>query len=54
MTVNGQTVSASEVTITYPFEFIVLQPVARLVMSSSSVGGDFQMTASSLMRNEVQ
>ena len=28
---GGRTVSASQVTIDYPFSFIVLQPVARLV-----------------------
>ena len=54
MTVNGQIVGASQVTITYPFQFIVLQPVARLVVGDSTVGGAFQMTTSSLMRNEVQ
>ncbi len=52
MTVNGTAVSASEVTIDYPFSFIVLQPVARLVTPGTSVGGPLTMRAQALMRNE--
>jgi TadE-like protein len=43
---------ASRVTINYPFTFIVLQPVARLVVRTSSVGAPITMQASALMRNE--
>ena len=54
LTVNGQTVSASRVTIEYPFDFIALQPVARLVNPSSQAGQPVTMRASVLMRNEAQ
>jgi Flp pilus assembly protein TadG len=54
MTVNGAAVSASQVTIDYPFTFIVLQPVARLVSPGTSVGGPLTMRAQALMRNESQ
>jgi Flp pilus assembly protein TadG len=46
-------VSASRVTVTYPFNFIVLNPVARLVTPGSSLGGaPLSITASAAMRNE--
>jgi len=54
MQVNGQNVGASLVTIDYPFDFIMLQPVAQLVAGGSKAGGSFVMRASSLMRNESQ
>jgi Flp pilus assembly protein TadG len=47
---NGNT--ASRITINYPFNFMVLNPVARLVRSSSNLGGALTMTAVSIMRNE--
>lgn len=50
--IGAGTASASTVTIGYPFEFIVLQPVARLVVSGSTVGAPLTMTASATMRNE--
>ena len=43
---------ASRITINYPFNFIVLQPVARLVRRTSTVGAPITMQASALMRNE--
>jgi Flp pilus assembly protein TadG len=46
------TVSASRVTVAYPFNFIVLNPVARLVSSSSTVGAPITLTAAVEMRNE--
>ena len=52
ITVNGAAVSASEVTIDYPFSFIVLQPVARLISPGTSVGGPLTIRAQALMRNE--
>lgn len=52
ITVNGAAVSASQVTIDYPFTFIVLQPVARLISPGTSVGGPLTMRAQALMRNE--
>ena len=46
------TASASTVTVSYPFEFIVLQPIARLVVSDTDVGEAITMTVSATMRNE--
>ena len=45
--------SASRVTVTYPFSFIVLQPVARLVMRNSTAGGAITLTTAATMRNEL-
>lgn len=50
--VNGAAVSASQVTIGYPFQFIVLQPVAKLIAPSTSLGSSLTMQAVALMRNE--
>jgi hypothetical protein len=50
--VGGGCPCGSRVTITYPFNFIVLQPVARLVVRSSTAGAPITMQASALMRNE--
>ncbi len=45
--------SASRVTITYPFNFMVLNPVAKLVQPTSNLGkGVLTMQTSALMRNE--
>ena len=46
--------SASRVTVTYPFSFMVLQPVARLVVRNSTAGSAITLTASATMRNETQ
>jgi len=47
------TVTASKVVINYPFNFIVLNPVARLVTRTSTLGrGVLNMQATALMRNE--
>jgi Flp pilus assembly protein TadG len=54
MTVNGASVSASEVTIDYPFDFMVLAPVAKLVNPKSTTPGSKTMRVSALMRNEAQ
>jgi Flp pilus assembly protein TadG len=51
--VDGSDISASEVTVQYPFDFIVLGPVARLVNPDTSLGGDLTMVATSVMRNEA-
>lgn len=52
-TVPFGTTTASRVTINFPFSFIVLNPVARLVVRTSSVGdGAITMHAAALMRNE--
>jgi hypothetical protein len=47
------TANASRVTLTYPFSFVVLQPVARLVVGNSTVGGAITLTAAATMRNEL-
>jgi Flp pilus assembly protein TadG len=49
------TASGSRVVVTYPFSFMVLQPVARLVVgNSSTTGGAITLTAGATMRNESQ
>lgn len=53
ITVNGAAVSASRITVDYPFEFIMLQPVVRLVAPGATVGGPITMRATSVMRNEA-
>jgi Flp pilus assembly protein TadG len=47
-------VSASQITVDYPFEFIVLRPVARLVSARSTMPGALTIRAVSVMRNETQ
>ena len=54
LNVSGRLVSASQVSIDYPFSFIVLQPVARLVAPTTSLGGAVVMHAQAVMRNESQ
>ncbi len=54
ITVNGAAQSASQITIDYPFTFIVLQPVAQLVAPATTTGSPLTMRASALMRNEAQ
>ena len=46
------TASASRITVNYPFTFMALQPIARLVDSRSTAGAPLTMTVSALMRNE--
>lgn len=52
--VSGRIVSASAVTVDYPFSFILLQPVANLVTAGSTVGSAITMRAQAVMRNESQ
>ena len=51
---GATTASSSLVTVNYPFQFMVLQPVARLLVSGSTLGAPFTLTASAEMRNESQ
>lgn len=44
--------AAAKVRVEYPFQFMVLQPVAQLIVSDSKVGEAFTMVASTVMRNE--
>jgi Flp pilus assembly protein TadG len=46
--------SASLVTVAYPFNFMVLNPVARLVAPASTLGSAITLTATAEMRNEAQ
>jgi Flp pilus assembly protein TadG len=51
--IGAGTTSGSKVTVNYPFSFMVLNPVARLVVKSSTVGkAPITMSASAEMRNE--
>ena len=46
--------TASQITVTYPFNFTVLNPVIKLVQKGSTVGsGTTNMSSSALMRNEM-
>lgn len=45
--------TASSVTIKYPFEFMMLNPIVRLVVpTDTETGAPITLTASTLMRNE--
>ena len=45
--------TASQITITYSYDFMVLNPVVQLVKKGSNLGkGPTTMTSSALMRNE--
>jgi len=53
--IGAGTASASLVTVQYPFNFMVLNPVARLVAPASTLGGAaLTLTATAEMRNEAQ
>lgn len=52
VSVGAGTASASRVTVNYPFEFMVLQPVAELIAGGPTLGQAFTMSASATMRNE--
>jgi Flp pilus assembly protein TadG len=45
--------SGTEITIQYPFEFMLLQPVAQLVVSGSMTGAPITMNVKAIMRNEA-
>jgi Flp pilus assembly protein TadG len=52
ISIGTGTANGSRVTVNYPFSFIVLNPVARLVVSNSTAGAPITMSASAEMRNE--
>jgi len=55
MSIGATTAAASLVTVNYPFSFMVLNPVAKLVVNGSTLGGaPLTLTASAEMRNEAQ
>src|SRR6266545_6017898 len=51
MPLGAGTATASLVTVNYPFQFMVLQPVMQLLVSGSKVGAPVMLTASAQMRN---
>jgi len=52
ISIGGISTPGSKVTVSYPYSFMVLQPIARLVVANSNVGAPLTMTASAEMRNE--
>ena len=54
ISIGAANASASLVTVSYPFQFMVLNPVANLIAGSTTLGTPFTMTASAEMRNEAQ
>jgi len=50
--IGAAVATASTVVVDYPFDFMVLQPVAQLVVTGSTVGEPLTMSASAVMRNE--
>jgi Flp pilus assembly protein TadG len=50
---GSATVPSSIVTVSYPYSFIVLQPVVRLLVSTSNVGSAITMVGRAEMRNEM-
>ena len=47
------TATASKITVSYPFTFVVLQPISKLINPSSTLGAPLTMSVSALMRNET-
>jgi Flp pilus assembly protein TadG len=47
------TAPGSQVTVSYPFTFIVMQPVAQLLVNGSMVGTPITVTKTAVMRNET-
>ena len=52
VSIGARSASASRVLVEYPFAFMVLQPIAQLVVSGSRAGEAFTMRAATTMRNE--
>ena len=52
--IGAGTAAGSKVTVNYPFSFIVLNPVARLINGPTTLGSAFTMVATAEMRNESQ
>ena len=44
--------TGSQITVSHPFNFMVLNPVAKMVVSDSKVGEALSISAVALMRNE--
>jgi len=52
VSIGGTTAPATQVRVNYPFSFLVLNPVANLVVRGTTLGGAFTMSTTALMRNE--
>jgi len=52
ISIGGSDRPASKVTVNYPFEFMVLQPLARMVSSGATVGAPITITTTATMRTE--
>ena len=46
------TATGSRVTVSYPYHFMVMNGIARLVVTNTTLGSDFTMATSATMRNE--
>ena len=53
ISMGAGTATASRITVNYPFTFVVLQPISKLINPSSTLGAPITMTISALMRNET-
>jgi Flp pilus assembly protein TadG len=51
---SSGTASGSKVTVTYPFTFMVLQPIAQLVVPGATAGAPITLETAATMRNETQ
>ena len=49
---GANTASASGITVNYPFDFIVLDPIARLAAKGQGLPSTLNMVATATMRNE--
>jgi Flp pilus assembly protein TadG len=49
---GGDTAPATKVLVSYPFQFVAMQPVAQLLVGNSTVGSALTMNAAATMRNE--
>lgn len=51
--VNGAPVSASRVIVDYPFKFMVIGGIVKLISPQSDLGNDLTMRGETVMRNET-
>jgi TadE-like protein len=49
---GGASATGSRITVTYPFSFMVLNPIANLVVKGSLLGSPIELSATAQMRNE--
>jgi len=52
MAIGAATTTASQVTVNYPFNFVVLDPIARLATGQGGFDSTVNIVASATMRNE--